>query len=518
MNLVTAAQMRQLEERAEAAGISIHQLMENAGLATAQEGWMLLGTLADRVVLVLVGPGNNGGDGLVAARHLSDWGAETRVYLTRARTQDDNLLQLEQRGLQVLNADSDPDLSLLDQSLSASHLVIDALLGTGQARPIEGTIGSILNRLAAVRAKPLAPKLLAVDLPTGLNSDTGAVDPHTVTPDETVTFGVPKIGLYCLPGSSHSGRIETVDIGIPQEATADLPLSLLTSARTRDHLPARPLDANKGTFGKLLTIVGSANYVGAAFLSSASGYRIGAGLVTIGLPRSIQGMVAQLVPEATFLPLGEDEGGLVGEDLPMIRQTIEGYNALLIGCGLGQRAYTQQLVRSLLYGLDRNAHYGVVVDADGLNSLAEREDWWQRFRARAVLTPHPGEFARLARMPVATVQADRVGVALHFAQEWNKIVVLKGAHTVIATPDGKAVLSPFANAALATAGTGDVLAGAIAGLLAQGVEPADAAAAGVYLHAAAGELLARDFGEAGGLAGDLVLLLPEARREILSVR
>ncbi len=516
MKLVTAPQMRDLEQRAEAAGVSTDKLMENAGLATAQEAWMLLGTLEDRTAVMLIGSGNNGGDGLVAARHLSDWGARTLVYLVRAREEDEILQQIRGRGIELVAADADTNLAALGQALDRADIVVDAILGTGRTRPLEGTIASVLDRVSEARRGPRRPKLLAVDLPTGLDADTGAVDPHTVAPDETVTFGVAKVGLYTLPGSSMCGRVEVVDIGIPPDALADLPLTLLSAGWIRERLPVRPLDANKGTFGKLLSIVGSENYIGAAFLSAAGAYRIGAGLVTVGLPRSLQPMVVPLIPEATYLPLQEDAGGIVTDDLLVLRQALEGYDALLVGCGLGQRAYTQQFARSLLYGLPGEEQRGVVVDADGLNALAAHEDWYARFRPPAILTPHPGEFARLARTSIAEVQADRVGHALRFAQLWNKVIVLKGAHTVIATPDGRGLLSPFANPALATAGTGDVLAGAIAGLLAQGLTAGDAAAAGVYLHAAAGELMARETGDAGGLAGDLLRLLPEVRRQMLT--
>jgi hydroxyethylthiazole kinase-like uncharacterized protein yjeF len=515
MKIVTASEMRQLEQRAEAAGISTQQLMENAGLATAQEAWMLLGAVEGRSVLVLVGPGNNGGDGLVAARHLADWGAATSVYLTRPRDNDDNLRQVRSRSIEVSEADSDADQTLLDRALTQADLVVDALLGTGRARPIEGVLATILDRLADARKSLHRPGLLAVDLPTGVDADTGAVDPHTVAADETITFAAAKVGLCTLPGSSFAGRVETVDIGVPPEALEALPLTLLTAAWARERLPARPLDANKGTFGKLLTVTGSENYVGAAFLSAAGAYRIGAGLVTVALPRSIQSMVAPLIPEATFLPLQEDAGGIVTDNLPLLRRTLSDYDALLVGCGLSQRAYTQQFVRSFLYGLLEDEQQGVVVDADGLNALAAHADWYQRFRAPAILTPHPGEFARLAGLSVTAVQADRIALSIRCARLWNKIVVLKGANTVIATPEGRAMISPFANPALATAGTGDVLAGTIAGLLAQAATPAEAAALGVYLHGAAGELMAGESGDAGGLAGDLLPLLPRARQALL---
>lgn len=218
MKLVTSEQMRGLEQRAEADGISTAQLMENAGLATAQEGWMLLGTLEARVILVLVGPGNNGGDGLVAARHLFDWGADVRVYMTRPREPDDNLRQIEERGVALASPESDSDLTQLDKNIDQAHLIIDAVLGTGQARPLEGTIAGIIDKVARARTRPVPLKLLAVDLPTGVNADTGEVDPHTAAPDETVTFGAPKVGLYTLPGSASRGRVQTIDIGIPGDA------------------------------------------------------------------------------------------------------------------------------------------------------------------------------------------------------------------------------------------------------------------------------------------------------------
>jgi hydroxyethylthiazole kinase-like uncharacterized protein yjeF len=518
VKLVTTAEMRSLEARAEAAGVSTAQLMENAGLASAQEAWMLLGTLEDRVIVVLVGPGNNGGDGLVAARHLYDWGAEVHAYLTRARGEDEHLHALTERSVPVVIADDDPDGAKLDPLLRSAHLIVDAILGTGRARPIDGTIARILDGVTAVRASALPPKLLAIDLPSGLDADTGMVDPHTPSADETVTFGAAKVGLYSVPGSLRAGRIEVVDIGIPASALTNLPLTLLTSAWTRERLPTRPANSNKGSFGKVMAVTGSSNFVGAAYLSAASAYRTGAGLVTLAVPRTIQLALVPMTPEATFLPLADDDGALVSDGLPRLRQSLAGYDAVLVGCGVGQSAYAQQFVRSLLFGLDVAEPQGLVVDADGLNALAAQEDWWERLKREAILTPHPGEFARLTHLSVSEVQADRLGLSLRFARMWNKVVVLKGANTVIASPDGTAMLSPFANPALATAGTGDVLAGTIAGLLAQGMALAEAAAAGVYVHGAAGELLSQEFGDAGGLAADLLRLLPMARREILRTR
>lgn len=518
MKIVTVAEMHRLEQQAEVAGVSIAQLMENAGLAVAQEAWMLLGTLEERVILVLAGPGNNGGDGLVAARTLFDWGAEVRVYLVRPRPDDAHYQELIERGVPLKAADEDPGLERLRTWLTEAHLVIDALLGASKARPIEGTMAAVLEQLAAARQAVLAPKLLAVDLPTGVDADTGAADPHTVPCDQTVALGLPKLGLFTVPGSEKAGRVQTVEIGLPSACERELPVDLLTAAWTREHLPARAPDANKGSFGKVMVAAGSINFIGAAFLSSAAAYRTGAGLVTLAVPAPIQLALAPMLPEATFLPLEHDEGAFVVDCITPLKEALGSYDVLLTGCGVSQKPYAQQFIRALLYGLKLDQLQGLVVDADGLNALAAQKDWARKFTAEAILTPHPGEFSRLAGVSIPEVQSDRLQMTLRHARAWNKIVVLKGANTVVAHPDGRAFVSPFANPALATAGTGDVLAGTIAGLLAQGVTPFEAAAAGVYLHAAAGELLSRDFGDAGGLAADLVRLLPEARREILQVR
>ena len=515
MKLVTAERMRALEEKAEAAGVSTAQLMENAGLAVAQEAWLLLGTPEDRRIVVLVGPGNNGGDGLVAARHLADWQAVVTLYLARAR-QDDPLLEaLAEPGVKIMEADRDTGFALLKEALGTADLVIDALLGTGQARPIDGTFAAILDRLSDARRSSYPPKLLAVDLPSGVASDTGAVDVHSVRADTTVTFGVAKVGLFCSPGDRYTGRVQVAEIGIPIKAQSEVPVSLLDESWVKRHLPERPLDSNKGTFGKVLAAVGSRSFVGAAFLSAAGAYRSGAGLVTLAVPESIQLAVVPMLPEATYLPLPDAHGILGPGAAEAVAKAVPGYDVLLLGCGLTQEAPAQAFVQALLRKLEGTQLGGVVVDADALNALAASPDWPQWFQAMAVLTPHPGEFARLAGTTVATIQSDRLGIAQRFATEWHKVVVLKGANTVVAAPDGQSLLSPFANPALATAGTGDVLAGTIAGLLAQGLSPYDAAATGVYLHAVAGSLLRSEFGDAGGLAGDLPRLLPEARRQIV---
>ena len=517
MKLVTADQMRRIDQLSAKAGVGTDVLMENAGLAVAQESWMALGTLQECRIVVLVGPGNNGGDGLVAARYLNEWGAAVQVYLLKARGEDDaNYRRLLEAGVSLACAEDDAGLAKLDAALAEADLVVDALLGTGAARPIAGHLAEVLSRLAAARPRPRPPILVAVDVPTGLNSDTGAVDPLTVAADHTVTLAFSKVGLHTYPGARYAGRVQVVDIGIPPALTNDLPYELMAASNVRALLPARPPDANKGSFGRVLVVAGSENYVGAAHLAAAAAYRVGAGLVTLACPRSLHPVIASDLTEATYLPLPEEEGGLARRAADVVLRAVEGYQVLLVGCGLGQRGATQSFVRALLFSLAGEPPPAVVVDADGLNALARTPGWWRELKAPVIVTPHPGEMSRLSGRPIAEVQADRLGFAVDCAREWEKTVVLKGAHTVVASPDGRGALSPFANPALASGGTGDVLAGALASFLAQGLPPFEAAVCGVYVHAAAGEDARREMGDAGPVAGDLLPLLPRAIKALTS--
>ncbi|GBD22606.1 Bifunctional NAD(P)H-hydrate repair enzyme Nnr [bacterium HR29] len=515
MKLVTVEEMRRLEEAAVEAGVSERQMMEEAGLAVAQEAWMALGTLEGRRIAVLVGPGNNGGDALVAARHLADWGAEVAVFAPMGRKPDELRAEAEARGIPI--AEGEEALGpALERALTDADLVIDGLLGIGKARPIDprSPLGRTLEALRAARSRRNPPKLVAVDIPTGLDADTGALDPLTVAADLTVTFGLPKVGMYQLPGSSAVGRVQVIDIGIPKEAQEAVRLELLTARWLRGALPRRPEEANKGTFGRVLVTGGCRRYVGAPALAALGAYRAGAGLVTVACPETIQPMAASVALEATWLPLPADEGGyLPGETAIALRREWSGFDAAVLGCGLGNTEGTRAFVWAALPDLAA-LRRGCVIDADGLNALATFEDAHERLPGHAVLTPHPGEMARLLRCEVRDVQADRLGAAREAAARFGCTVVLKGAHTVVAAPDGRARLSPYANPLLATAGTGDVLAGLIAGYLAQGLEPFEAACAGVYVHAAAGESLREELGDGGLLAHEVAARVPRVVREL----
>ena len=465
-------------------------------------------------VVVLVGPGNNGGDGLVAARHLDAWGARVTVCLCRDNPAHRGKVDyLRGKRVTIIRLEDDDGPDQLRESLRAGQIVLDSILGTGRSRPITGTTAQALDLLLEARDGNDSPRLMALDVPTGLEADAGAVDPKTVPCDVTLTLGNPKAGLYRFPGAEYTGKVEVLDIGIPHGLDTDITSELMTDDWAKAVLPDRPMSGHKGTFGKALIVGGSRNYVGAPYLAATAAGRVGAGLVTLAIPESLQMAVAAKAVEPTYLPLPEESPGVPHADAAdLIAEQAKGYQALLIGPGIGQADSTHEIVTRLLF--EGGQHPPIVVDADGLNVLASSPEWWNDFSQKAILTPHPGEMARLTGLSTKDIQERRGEIAVESAVKWGKVVVLKGAFTVVAYPDGSSRLSPFANPAMATAGTGDVLAGTIAGLLAQGVEPGEAAALGVYLHGLAGQRVSADLGDAGMLAGDLLPELPRAIRDL----
>jgi NAD(P)H-hydrate epimerase len=488
--------MRALEDAAFAAGATQAGLMENAGRAVAGTIRGHLGDARARRVLVLVGPGNNGGDGLVAARHLHDFGGDVRVALLTPRPDNDpNLAELARREIECVPVDgAEP---ALQDAIRRADAIIDAVLGTGRQRPLEGPIGDIFDALKQRRGL-----LFAVDVPTGLDADTGQVDPHCVAADVTLTLGFSKLGLHIWPGSDYAGEVDVLDIGLDPSVAASIPTELMNRPWARSTLPSRPPVSNKGTFGRVLVVAGSPAYTGAAVLACLGALRAGAGLVTLACVAAVRASVSAILPEVTYLLLPDEDGVPAATAGDLVARQVSGYDAMLIGPGIGLANNTQAMVRGLL-AAPAVKSMPAVVDADALNALSRRRGWHWEVACRAVLTPHPGELARLTESSVEEVQAARLSQARDRAAEWQQTVVLKGANTVVARPDGAALVSPYANAVLATAGTGDVLAGTIAGLLAQDVDPFEAAGLGVYLHAAAGEELSRTYGPSGMLASEL---------------
>ena len=508
MKIVTVGQMRGLEEACGSLGITTDDLMERAGLAVAQTARQSLGMVAGKRLLVLVGPGNNGADGLVAARHLRRWGALVTAYLTLQRPRDDPKLNLALKEEVLLrSATTDDGYQGLEGELERCHLIIDAVLGTGKARPLGGVVKEVMLRLSKRREHP-GPPLLALDLPTGVDADTGWADPFSPSADITVALGYPKVGLFQFPAANKRGRLEVADIGIPEKLTRDIPLELLTPTLVKSRLPSRPLDAHKGTFGHALVIGGSLNYSGAAYLASQGALRAGPGLVTLATPKGIQPVLASKLTEVIHLPLPDNGVGIVGpKGVTVVRENLSQYSSLALGCGMGWSQDAQRFIENLLLAgppIDRPT----VIDADGVNNLSTTEGWWHRLRSPIILTPHPGEMSRLTGVPASEIQAHRIEIARDWSARWRTVVVLKGAFTIIANPEGMCWVSPFANPALASGGTGDVLTGIIAGLLAQGLRLEDAACCGVFLHGAAAERVGERLGVMGTVAGDLLDALP----------
>jgi hydroxyethylthiazole kinase-like uncharacterized protein yjeF len=535
--LVTASEMREIEAAAVVRGATWRGLMQTAGRRVAESALEWLGRDTTQRVLVLCGSGNNGGDGLVVAHHLAAHGWRVRCLLWNRPLARDEDLREPLRDYAVSLQELEPGnwQQALDDALDWCTVVIDGLLGTGLKRDIDGGLAEIVCRVGKT-----TKKRLAIDIPTGVDSDTGAIRGVALVADLTVTLGLHKYGHFLHPGKGLQRILRLEDIGLnAQDSRAKASGELLTDEMIKALLPKRAEDANKGTFGKAFIVAGSINYIGAAALAVQGAQRVGTGLVTLGCPGDLLAIMAVKLTECTFLPLPSDMGAIALHAIEKMLEDLKDYRSLLIGCGLGKDKQTVSFLKGLFTRQDAPTHPvarsmgfasrsvqaetkesekitlpPLVLDGDALGILAEWSEWVGAVPDGSILTPHPGEMARLLDSTVEDVQSDRVGIATRAALDWKQIIVLKGAATVVATPEGKVFVSPFSNPALATAGTGDVLAGAIAGLLAQGLSPIDAACAGVYLHGLAGELLREEYGVSGGLAGDLPVLLARAQRKL----
>ncbi len=524
--IVTVEQMRAIEAAADAAGHSYAAMMDLAGQAVAER---ILQRKNIQKVVVLVGPGNNGGDGLVAARYVKEHMPDIEVSAYLLKPREDEVVEAAQKaGVFLADFENDKQNRVLKSLVAGADVLVDALFGTGTRLPIKDEAakllrtvnGSVEERKKTVfRARAAAQSydapenrlfVIAVDCPSGLDCDTGETDPLTLKAHETVTFAAAKTGQLTFPGAEFVGTLFIADIGLPEklEELNKIQLELSDLKTVADILPPRSANSHKGTFGKTFIVAGSLNFVGAAYLAGSAAYRAGAGLVTLAVPQAVMGAIASRLPEATWVLLPSNMGLVNEAAAKIVREEMGGYKALLVGPGLGHEEDTQEFMTELLspkekakkhrIGLlhleaeaaaaeEENPLPPMVIDADGLNILAQMDNWWKLLPENTIITPHPLEFARLAKIEDKdTVQANRVTLAQQKAAEWKTVVVLKGAFTVVAAPDGRTTVSPFASARLATAGTGDVLAGTIAGLLTQGIAPYEAAVAGVWLHGFAG--------------------------------
>jgi NAD(P)H-hydrate epimerase len=507
MIVTTAAEMRALDQWTIAHGTPGHVLMERAGAGAARVLRERFPGVRGRVV-VICGRGNNGGDGFVVARHLkrARFAVETWLLGRPEAVRGDAARMLaawRRAGGRVESLTDAGRLPTLRTRLARAALVVDALLGTGLDAPVEGLTAAVIEAINAARAP-----VLAVDLPSGLSADTGRPLGTAVRAAATATFGFAKVGLCIHPGVEHAGALTVVDIGIPPAAVAAVgpQTTLLEPHEVGRLLPRRRRDAHKGNFGHVLVIAGSRGKTGAALLATEGAARSGAGLTTLAAAATLQPVLEGHVREAMTAALPDAADGIaVLGDGSVVDGLLAGRAAVVCGPGLGLAEGTRALVAHVV----RRCAAPLVLDADGLNAVAGTE----LLAARAgptVVTPHPGEMARLVGTDTAAVQADRLGTARRLAAATGAVVVLKGARTVIASPDGTAAICPAGNPGMASGGTGDVLAGIVGGLLAQGLAPADAAALAVFAHGLAGDQVAARRGEVGLLARDLLAELPAA--------
>jgi NAD(P)H-hydrate epimerase len=497
MRLVSAAEMKEIDRFAiEVFGIPSLTLMDRAGQAVANAAAELCGP-AGRIVVVC-GGGNNGGDGYVAARLLRGLGRDARVVAlvpTEKLTQDARAVreQAQRAGVPI-----DDQGELVAFEAGVGDVVVDALFGTGLSRAPVGAFAEAIARIEAARVA--GARVLAVDIPSGLSADTGHPLGPCVRADRTVTFAFLKRGLELYPGPSWAGDVTVADIGIPQAAAARVPVGceLLDEVAARLLVPPRPPDAHKGDAGRLLVVAGSPGRTGAAHLALVGALRGGAGLVTLATRPEVLPLALAGRPEAMSVAL--PSGGALGRsDLQALLAAAHGVDALAIGPGIPRGPETAELLRAFL----ERAKLPAILDADALNAFAEAPRLLSGLEVQLVLTPHPGEMARLCGLSIAEVQSDRIGIAAAKAKEWGVTVVLKGARTVVADPVAPPSVIPVGNAGLATGGTGDVLAGLTGALLAGRIPAPAAARAAAWVHGRAGDLAARRFGERGLVAGDL---------------
>jgi hydroxyethylthiazole kinase-like uncharacterized protein yjeF len=493
---VSAAEMRALDRWTIEHGTPGRVLMERAGAGAAR-------VLRERLhrprgpAVVVAGRGNNGGDGFVVARRLRRARVPVEVWLAarpeEVRGDAAEMLAAWRRARGTVQPlATQADVAALERRLARAAVVIDALFGTGLNAPVTGVPAAAIEAINACGAP-----VLAIDIASGLSADTGAPLGVAVCATVTATFGFPKVGQLVHPGVEHTGLLAVVDIGIPAEAVdAVRPrVALLEAQEVGGLLAPRATDAHKGTFGHVLVVAGSRGKAGAALLAAEAATRAGAGLTTLAVPAEVQPACEARVPEVMTAALPDAGAGL--------DELLAGRAAVVCGPGLGLGDAARTLVAQVV----RHCRAPLVLDADGLNAVAGTH----LLRARpgpTVITPHPGEMARLAGVDTAAVQADRLGVARRFAAAENVVVVLKGARTIIAAPDGGAAISPSGNPGMASGGMGDALAGVVGALLAQGLTAFDAAALGVFAHGAAGDAVARRRGEVGLVARDVIFELP----------
>jgi ADP-dependent NAD(P)H-hydrate dehydratase / NAD(P)H-hydrate epimerase len=508
MRLVKAAEMQQMDRMAiEDLGIPGIVLMENAGRGATRFFLEHFSPSSRDNIVILCGRGNNGGDGYVVGRYLHQAGMKVSVAVLSpldriigdART---NLEIIRKMDLEIHEIPDAEKWGTFTHHLNHCHFIVDAILGTGLNAPVRGFYRTVIEDL-----NRLQTPVTSIDIPSGLNADSGQVMGVAVRAGLTVTFGFPKLGLVVFPGAGLTGRLVRIDIGIPQCVSDQVPrcFSLTEPPDFKEPLSVEGPDIHKGNRGHLLVLAGSTGKTGAASLTAMGALRAGAGLVTLGIPETLNPILEQKLTEAMTVPLPDTGGGNLSQEAwEDIQALFQGKTALALGPGLSRDPETMRLVRKIV----AECPLPMVIDADGLNALSGHMNNTKNTASRTILTPHPGEMGRISGRQTAEIQADRVAAAAEFVRTHGCFLVLKGARTLIAMPDQMLYVNPTGNPVLSSGGSGDVLTGIIGGFLARGFSIEKAAIGGPYVHGLAADLLAQQRGSSGVLAGELLETIP----------
>ncbi len=514
MKLLTAAEMMRIDSQAiNEYGIPGMVLMENAAIQTVEMVSELLPVVEGSRVIILAGKGNNGGDGLAIARHLTSMGARVLLFMlcepeSLKGDAAANYAITRKICQEIYPMTIEAHLDKLMISILQADLIVDAIYGIG----FRGELPELESQVVRMVNWSSLP-VVSVDIPSGVEADTGRVCGEAIKATCTVTFALPKIGLILEPGKEYAGTVSVADITIPRALmeSADLKTHLITEAMVVKCLNRREAESHKGSYGHVLAVGGSRGLTGAIRMTALAALRAGAGLVTAAVPDSLCNYVDAACAEVMAAPLRETSDGAIGlEALPALENLLGTTTVCAIGPGMSRYPEALNIVSHVL----EKSGVPVIIDADGLNALQGQKEHLKNRQIPVIITPHPGEMARLAGRSISEIQSHRLEIARSFAEEWGIIVVLKGNKTVVASPDGELFVNVNGNPGMATAGTGDVLTGVIAGLVAQGLKVLDASVAGVYIHGYAGDRAAAVLSMPGMIAGDLIQFLPEALKTL----
>ena len=509
MKVVTPLQMNEIDRQTIGQmGIPGIVLMENAAQKVVGEIIKTLGNVQGRKIAVFAGKGNNGGDAFAAARHLYNMGAEVSVYITSERINitgdaSTNLNVLDKMDVEIRCLTGEFRLDEVERHLAASDLIVDGILGTGIKGEIRGLLKEIINII-----NKAGKVIISIDIPSGVSGETGKILGTCIKASKTVTFGLPKTGLVIHPGCDFTGELIIADIGIPEKVIENFSINvnIIESSHVSKYIPPRNDNSNKGDYGRIFMISGSIGMTGSGCLAARAALRSGAGLVYLGVPSSLASIYEAGLFEAITIPLTDKGlGYLCRDSINEIISHLKDKNVVAIGPGLSMNGEIFEVVGSVM----ENVEVPLILDADALNAISLDVSILGHLKAEAVITPHPGEMARLCGISIEEVQNNRIEVAREFALRWKVTTVLKGSKTVVAIPDGTIYINPMGNSGMAKGGSGDVLTGIIAGMAGQGVKPSDAAVAGVYLHGLAGDIAALKKGKFGMLPSDIIEELPQ---------